>query len=191
MKFEEFRKGMMPRSAMALALTLVLSGCASINGVSLLPQGGEPRRGQAVLVYGIQAQGEWTAPRWGVSLDEYDIEKERITGNCWRFNRTTADVASVASGVQYFAFNVPAGHYVFSGFNLPQVKAPLAFVVPQGRTVFAGTFVYTNEGQVEIRRDVEVARQLIQEQLPGVSREIEIAATKSLSVAPRAFLCGP
>lgn len=172
-------------------MSLVLSGCASVNSVRPLPHGGEPRPGQAVLVYGIQAQGKWTAPRWSVSLDEYDIERQRITGNCWRFNRTTADVASVASGAQYFAFDVPAGQYAFSGFNQPQMKTPLAFIAPEGRTVFAGTFVYTNQGQVEIRRDVEAARQLIQEQLPGVSREIETAATESLSVAPRAFLCGP
>lgn len=153
--------------------------------------GGEPSAGRAVVVYGISIEGGWDAPRFAVDLDEYSLKQQKISGNCWRFNRTEASVPAIPGTVQYFAFDVPTGHYAYSGFNsAPMSGSHNAFFVPRGKAVYFGVFVYTRDKIVELRRDLAAERKQINDALPKIKESIVLAETLPVQ-APGMFLCAP
>lgn len=161
-----------------LAIIITLSGCALLlNSVELLTNGGETGAGRAVLVYGIAVEGIWRASRFAVSLDEYSLEEQKITGDCWRFNRTKASVEAIAGTEKYFAFDVPAGHYVYSGFNGhgSLSGSDRAFVVQEGHVTYVGKFVYTKTGNVELQRDLSTSIKAITDSFPMVGENILLA----------------
>ena len=174
-----------------LMVVFLLYGCALFNSVERLPMGGEPSADRAVVVYGISIEGGWHAPRFEVALDEYSLKQQKILGDCWRFNRTEASVPAIPGTVQYFAFDVPTGHYAYSGFNgVPMNGSHNAFVVPKGKAVNFGVFVYTRDQMVELRRDLAAERKKINDALPKIKESIVLAETLSVQ-APRIFLCAP
>ena len=90
----------------------LLAGCG-LNSVDKLTPESRVNPGRAVLVYGVGMVGKWDAPMFSVTLDEYSIKDQNATGNCNVFNRADALISSTPGPVQYFAFEVPPGHYVY------------------------------------------------------------------------------
>ena len=142
--------------------------------------------GRAIVLYGIGVEGKSDYPRFGTGLDEYSLDQQSITGNCWRFNRMQESVTAIIGTRQYFLFDVEPGHYVYSGFNGARLrdsgKVP-AFEVPAGRIVYLGDFIYSDDGKVDIRRDLNRVRSYFKEDV--------LLAESLLVPPPRLFLCMP
>jgi hypothetical protein len=168
-----------------LALTAALSGCV-INGVRPY-DGGEAPPDRAVVVYGVTVAGAWNYPRFGVTLDHYDIGKQAITGNCFSFDRLETSVSAIPGPTQYFAFDAPPGHYIFSGFNSAMFAGRnLAFEARAGRAVYIGNFVLGDRATVTLERELRD------------STRSAVAASLPLQPAPQVvakpammFLCAP
>ncbi|OPK02796.1 hypothetical protein BZ164_19945 [Pseudomonas veronii] len=88
-----------------LALLLLLEGCG-LNSVRPLPAGRPIRDNSAVLVYGVGIESKWRAQLCSLQLDEYDIERQVATGNCYRFNHADAVFPGMPGPIHYFAFEV-------------------------------------------------------------------------------------
>jgi hypothetical protein len=142
-------------------IAMLLPGCALLlNDVNSLSHVESPRSYRSVVIYGIETRSG--VPRFGVSFDEYDIERQRITGNCFRYNRMQARTPVRVGTMNYFVFDVAPGHYVYSaGSNLeelftPDVEKSKAFLIPAGKTVYLGDFIWV-KGQgrtgLEVRGD--------------------------------------
>jgi hypothetical protein len=184
---------------MSLAIILSLQGCLLLNSTERLWDGDTPFLNRTTIVYGVDvnADARWrwldvnrTHKTFGISLDEYNLEKQVITGNCWRYNKAEALVSSDFAMPQYFAFDVPAGYYVHGAFNWPKIEPSIAFFAPKGRVVYIGTFVYTKNMMVELHRDLEKEKIQIYSALPKLPQNIELADTVSVT-PPRGFLCAP
>jgi len=182
-----------------LAAILILQSCALLNSTDRLWDGDTPFFNRTTIVYGVDVdvEGRWrlTDVHWkyrtfGISVDEYDIEKQKITGNCWRYNHAQAIVSVDVPMPQYFAFDVPAGYYVQGAFNSPKVEPSIAFAAPKGRVVYIGTFVYSKNRTLELNRDLEKAKNQIYSALPRLPKNIELADTVPVK-PPYGFLCGP
>jgi hypothetical protein len=149
----------------------------------------QPSEGRAIDVYGIEGRGDF--PSFGIELDQYDSKAQNISGNCFRFNRMTATIPAKSSSVRYFAFNVPAGDYVYSPFNLARLTAESpVFLVPDGKIVFLGIFRYSSDAGVSIDGDLETQRESIRKSLPALASELQVAQQVTGS-PPRPFLCTP
>ncbi len=175
-------------------LTVVLgsaNAACTINSVNRLPTGSTASPHRAVIVYGVKVEGSWPHARFTVQLDEYDLAKHNISGNCFRFNRAEARIAAAPGAVTYVAFDVPPGHYVYSRFNgAPLSGEVVAFEAPVGKNVYLGNFVFEKSGVVSLTRDFETVRADISTALPGLEKQLSLAKVKSVE-RPRAFLCTP
>lgn len=150
-----------------------------------------PSDGSAVLVYGVKVIGEWRYPRFNVQLAEYDIKQQNITGNCFRFNRTEAEIPALPGGLEYFAFEVPAGRYGYSPFNGARLRGEyLSLDAPAGTATYVGDFVFGIEQSVVLTRDIERAKVAIRTRWPGMERELALANAVPAR-APSPFLCTP
>jgi hypothetical protein len=174
----------------------VLSGLFFINGCTInsakrLPVGDLASEERAVVVYGVKVEGFWNYPGFNVQLAEYDVKAQRITGNCFRFNRTEA-VVPVASGeVKYFAFDVPPGHYVYSPFNGARLAGEVfSFEATAGQSVYVGEFIYGESQSVMLRRNLDDTKSAIDKALPGLRGNISLA-NAMLAKAPHIFMCTP
>jgi len=169
----------------------VLAGGCTVSSTSPLEAGGTPRAGRAVIVYGVGVDGQWPHARYAVQLAEYDLERQAITGNCFRFNRVDADVPAAPSGIRYFAFDVPAGSWVYSPMNGAELEGdPVAFRAPAGQAVYLGDFIYGKNGRVTRVGDLAAERAAIRQALPAVPADLASAASIAVA-APRPFLCTP
>ena len=99
-----------------VSIAIVLSACG-LNNVRQLPNVQPPDSGRATVIYGLSADASWDFSRFGVELDEYDIKRHNISGNCLRFNRMEASVPSAVGKTMYFEFDVKPGYYIYSRFN--------------------------------------------------------------------------
>jgi hypothetical protein len=166
----------MMRAIVAALLLEALQGCV-LNSVMQLDPGEQPAPGpyRAIAVYGLGVEGAWRYPEFAIVLDEYNPRDKRITGGCFLYNRMEAAVPTKAREVRQFAFDVPAGHYAYSGFNATRLSSgPVAFELPEGRVVYLGDFIYTDSG-VELRR-----------------REGKVPLAKVAPISPPPmFLCTP
>jgi len=178
---------------------LPLQGCLHLNSTEHLLDGNTPFFNRATVVYGVDVdvEGRWrlTDVHWkhrtfGISLDEYNLEKQEITGNCWRYNKTNAIVSVDVPMPQYFAFDVPAGYYVHGAFDWPKIKPSIAFSVPKGKVIYIGTFVYSKNKTLELHRDLEKDKSQIYSALPKLPKNIELADAVPVK-PPNGFLCGP
>ncbi|MYM39433.1 hypothetical protein [Duganella qianjiadongensis] len=162
-----------------------------MNAVKALPTGETPRDGRAVVIYGVKVEGPWKYSKFSVQLAEYDLAKQNITGNCFQFNRTEAFVAPEPGELKYFAFEVPAGYYVYSPFHLSRLSGDfLAFEVPSGRSVYIGDFVFEKNGLVSLHREPIAEKNGIETNWPSLKRRISLA--KVLAVKPPfIFICTP
>jgi hypothetical protein len=168
---------------------ILFSGCLLLNDVNQVTSFDysrkEPKPGRSLVVYGIgiEGKGPWSNHGFGVALDEYDIQEQGITGNCWRFNRMIASIVGIVGTRQYFMFDVQPGHYVYSGFNGPHHRQTWVFEVPLGRVVYLGDFVLAEDGNVDLQRD----RDGVASYFKG---ETVLASTTTVSQL-RLFLCAP
>lgn len=169
----------------------LLNAACTINSVDLLPAGGLASGNRAVIVYGVKVEGAWPYTGFHVQIAEYDVVKQNITGNCFRFNRAEASVSPVPGAVRYFAFDVPAGHYEYGPFNgAPFAGAPSAFEAPAGRSVYLGDFIFERSQSVSLTRKLDTARDDINTALPGLKGKIGLAKAAP-ATKPFPFLCAP
>jgi hypothetical protein len=173
----------------SLALVAALSGCV-VNGVRPYENGIAPQR--AVVVLGVTAAGAWGYPRFGVTLDHYDIGRQAITGNCFSFDRLEASVPAVPAPTRYFAFDAPPGHFVFSGFNTSKFAGrDLAFEARPGRAVYIGNFVLGEQSTVTLHRELDDAtRQAITGVQPALAPTLQ-PAPQVVVASAKMFLCAP
>ena len=174
----------------AVSMAAMLAGC-TISSTVPLTAGGVPDAGRAVIVYGVGVEGQWPYPQYTVELAEYSMERQAITGNCFRFNRTEATVPSTPAGIRYFAFDVAPGSYVYSPMNGAQLSGDaVAFRVPAGRTVYIGDFIYGKDGRVTLAGNLDAERSAIRRALPATPEGLVPANTVPVA-APKPFLCTP
>jgi len=172
-----------------LVLTAALSGCV-IN--SARPYGGDASPGRAVVVYGVTVAGAWGYPRFGVTLDRYDIGQQAITGGCFLYDRLEAAVPATPAPTRYFAFDAPPGHYIYSGFSVTGFAGrDQAFEAPSGRAVYIGNFVLGGQKTVTLQRELDDAtRQAIAASLPTLAMPLQPAPQVTARPA-HMFLCTP
>jgi hypothetical protein len=172
-----------------LLLPLLVS--CTVNSVRPISSIKGVKDGRAILVYGVGVEGDWKYPAFGVQLDEYSLVGQATMGNCFQYNRTEARVPAAPGATHYFAFDVPAGHYVYSAFQtVPLDQGAQAIAVPAGRTVYVGDFVYTKAGVVALRQDWEGLKRSTTLHLPGVDEGISRAQTVAVR-PPKPFMCTP
>ncbi|HEX8788315.1 MAG TPA: hypothetical protein VF793_19165 [Telluria sp.] len=174
----------------AALLSAGLAGCI-LNSSLPLPEGGTPPSHRAVLVYGVKAEARWDTPRIGVQLTEYDLKRQAITGNCFLFNRTETSAPAVPGKINWFAFDVPPGYYVYSPFNGAGLEGPsVAFEAPAGRATYIGDFVLVDRHTMQLRRPPEGERSALYAALPQLPRALDAAQTVPVA-PPHPFLCTP
>jgi hypothetical protein len=187
----------MPRS---LTIPLLLIACAGFSGCLLnavrpikhdRPQ--KPDSNHSIVVIGVGLDVPWPYKEFSAVLDEYSLEKQNITGNCFLYNRIESTRSSTPGPVTYFVFEVPASAYVYGGGNvnarLPASPNASGFIAPAGKTVYFADYVFVGNQSVEQRRDLETAREATKRLLPrGAALEAAEAITP-----PRGhmFLCTP
>ena len=176
---------------LALAAVGSLAGCV-VNGVRPLDGAASDLRGdQAIVVVGVTVNGAWAYPRFGVILDQYDATAQAITGNCLSYNRLEASVPTTPAPARFFAYDVPAGHYVYSAFNGGSFAANgHAYQALPGHVVYVGNFVLGDNGVVTLRSDLAESQAAIAQALPNVTVRVEPAPVTS-AVPARPFLCTP
>jgi hypothetical protein len=176
-----------------LMVCAVISGCImnSLHSVSRAPRT-KPDAAHAIVVIGLGLDVRWPYTEFQLTFPEYSVDKQRITGNCFHYNRIEATRPSIPSKVTYLAFEVPANVYVyFDNPNAPLAPSPVghAFIAPPGGTVYFGDYVLVSNKTVEFRQDINAARAGASELLPRAA-VLELAESTS---APGAhmFLCTP
>jgi hypothetical protein len=188
-----------PPALRALALAaacLSLAGCV-VNAARPYA-GGAPDApsGRAVAVVGLTVVHPSRLPQFKVVLDQYDIRRQAITGGCLTYTRIDADTPNAAAPTRFFAFDVPAGHYIYSGFNRTHEvggigfeSADQAFAVPAGHAVYIGNFVLDGD-KVALHSDLDGDRRALAQALPGLAATVEKAAAVT-ALPARPFLCAP
>jgi hypothetical protein len=166
------------RSSLFLPL-IFLSGCLSNSVVPLDPRTAHaPSPDKGIAVFGLAIEESPATPAFGVVLDEYSPVDKSITGNCWRYTHMRAAIPARQYRAEHFAFEVPPGHYVYSGFNAAGLKGgAVAFEVPAGGAVYLGEFILTKGQAVELRR----------QPLQSGPALAKVSAVP----APNVFLCAP
>lgn len=176
---------------LVLAATAWLTGCVinaarPYDGAALDPHGE-----RAIAVVGVTVDRPWHFERFGVVLDQYDVTQQKITGNCFSYNRIEASAPAVPGPTRFFAFNVPSGHYIYSAFNSGRFAAKdQAFLLPAGRATYIGDFVLGDNDSVTLRRDTAQARTALTQALPNLVAHMETAPAVSATAA-KPFLCAP
>jgi hypothetical protein len=148
---------------MALLITCALvPGCLlnSVRQITAEPRS-TPDSDHAIVVIGIGLDVRWPYTEFQLTLPEYSVKKQGITGNCFHYNRIEATRPSVPAKVAYLAFEVPANAYAYPGLA-DTIPAPSlvgsAFIAPARSTVYFGDFVFVENETVEFRRDINAAR---------------------------------
>ena len=152
-----------------------------------------PDSAHSLVVVGVGLDAAWPFAAFSLALDEYSFEKHDTTGNCFRYNHIEATRASSPAKVTYFAYEVPAGAYVYSPFNANAKLAPAdsatGFIVPPGKAVYVGDYVFVGDQTVELRRDIGAARLGVRSLIP-VDLTLEQAEPAHIGHV-HAFLCTP
>lgn len=172
-----------------LVSTLLTSCSLGLNATKPLVGSIDPVQVEAAIVYGLVVEDSRNASeRFSVTLDEYDIESQRITGNCWRHNRTSASIPRSRHEVQYFVFAVPPGYYVYSAVHANRLEneTPIAYLAESGKVAYVGVFTLTSRNRVEVRRDISEPRGT----LSDIADDLVLADTRGVE-PPGIFLCGP
>jgi len=180
----------MKRKTPLLLVVLALNGCV-INSVRPLSADDTVSTHRATIVYGVKMEGRWNYPGFAVQLDEYNLNSSEITGNCFTYNRASAKIPAIPGTRHYFAFDVPAGHYVYSPFNGTQLSGGnIRFEAPAGKSVYVGEFVFTQNQSVVLLRNLTEAKSAINAALPGLADQLSPADTVIVN-NPHIFLCVP
>src|ERR1700689_1033796 len=140
------RRGVLQWMAL-LAVCAIIPGCLlnSVHSISRASRT-KPDAAHAIVVIGIGLDAAWPHTEFQLTFPEYSVERQRITGNCFHYNRIEATRPSSPAKVTYLAFEVPPNAYVY----LDLIGAPLvpstsgrAFIAPPGATVYFGDYVLT------------------------------------------------
>lgn len=182
----------MLRLLITATMLVSLAGCLMLNDVTPLSirQDLTPNSRRSVVIYGIGIEEAWGYPQFAVALDEYSVQRQSITGNCWRFNRMQATVPGTLGTVQHFAFDVEPGYYVYSGYNAVGLAGPRGFVVPANRIVYLGDFIYSAERKLDLRRNLGATMGALKKAQPNLKANILLAETMPISTLTL-FLCAP
>jgi hypothetical protein len=179
---------------MALLITCALVPGCLLNSVR--PITTEPRSStdsdRAIVVIGMGLDTTWPYTEFQLTLPEYSVKKQGMTGNCFHFNRIEATRPSIPAKVTYLAFEVPANAYAYPDFADAIPGSSLvgsAFIAPPRSTVYFGDFVFVGNKTVEFRRDINAARAGARRLLPP-NAVLELAES---TAAPGAHipLCTP
>lgn len=171
-----------------------LAGCV-VNAVKPLESSVSGIPGDhAIVVVGVTINGAWAHRQFEVILDQYDVTRQLITGDCFSYNRLEAVVpaaAAAAAPTRFFAFDAPSGHYLYSAFNAATFAGnDQAFLALPGHAVYVGNFLLDADGVVTLRRDLAENRSAIARALPHVPATLEMAPESTVAPA-RLFLCTP
>ncbi len=180
-----------PTCWLVLGAASALAGCV-VNGVRPVSDTTSGIRGdRAIVVVGVTVDGSWAYPRFGVILDQYDVKTQAITGDCFAYDRLEASVPAARAPTRFLAFDVPAGHYIYSGSNGGAFgERDHAFQALPGRAVYMGNFVLQDNGVVVLRRDLAANRPAIAQALPDLAARLELApVTPAAPASP--LLCTP
>ncbi|MBC7707122.1 MAG: hypothetical protein H7274_24655 [Rhodoferax sp.] len=171
--------------------TSALTGCV-VNDVKPFPSSAsEVRRDYAIVVVGVTVSGPWTHQQFAVVLDQYDVNRQLITGSCFSYNRLDAVVPATQASTRFFAFEVPSGHYIYSAFNgATFAENDQAFQALPGHAVYVGNFLLGDNGSVTLKRDLAEKRSAIAQALPHAPATLEIAPAVTVLPA-RPFMCTP
>jgi hypothetical protein len=180
---------------MLLAFVMIsLHGCLLLNNVIPIPNDKVtmPSDDRAIAIYGVALESDWPYPQFSISLDEYSMEKQAITGNCWRFNRMNATVPKTRTSVQYFAFEVAPGYYTFSPFNAQNqnTNQAQAFHLPAGQISYIGDFIYVGQQSTDLRRNHSAIESNLKKIYPNIKSTIKLAEYVMVA-RPFLFLCAP
>jgi len=165
-----------------LATSLLLSGCLGLNDVKTLELNfqGTPPADRAYVIVQLSVE---ESTQLEMFIAEYSLERQDITGTCWRYNLMFPIVPAIGGTRQYFAFDVKPGHYVPLAYHDAMSKG-IAFEVPAGRIVYLGEFILTSGGKLELKRDLESVKEYFR------GREILLAETRQIPAA-KGIVCGP
>jgi hypothetical protein len=181
-----------------LVVCAVIPGCLlnSVQSITRAPRT-KPDTAHAFVVIGIGLDAMWPYTEFQVTLAEYSVEKQSITGNCFLYNRINATRridatrTSIPTKVTYLAFEVPANVYVYlDNPNAPLAPSPTghAFRAPPGATVYFGDYVLVGKS-VEFRQDIAAARAGARALLP---RDTVLEPAEQTTVAhAHGLLCTP
>jgi hypothetical protein len=181
------------RWIVALAMSAVTSGCLlnSVRPITRAPIS-KPGAAHAIVVIGIGLDAKYPYPKFGLTFPEYSVAQQRITGNCFLYNRIEVSRPADPASVTYQVFEVPANAYVYldlAAAHLTPSTTERAFIAPPGGVVYFGDYIFTSEGGVRFRRDLDAARNGVRPLLSRVG-VLELAET---TAAPGAhmLLCTP
>ena len=111
-------KGVMRRRVQqwvaVLGVCAVTQGCLlnSVRSINSAPRT-KPDTAHAIVVIGMGLDVTWPYKQIQLTLPEYSVEKKRMTGNCYHYNRIQASRPSIPAKVAYLVFEVPANAYVY------------------------------------------------------------------------------
>jgi hypothetical protein len=176
-----------------IATSLAVSGCL-LNSIQQVHQRTTVESGEALVVIGVGLSAPSPYPTFSVSLDEYSLKKQKITGNCFHYNHMDATISAGQTTVQYFAFRVPAGVYVFSAFNAGPSPHPLphpaAFIAPKGGVIYFGDYIFVGDHIMELRNSIAAAQIAVRDIIPIKSTLTQADPEPSVERGT-AFLCTP
>jgi hypothetical protein len=182
------------RLALTCCLALSMSGCL-MNSAYRIQHKLPLAPGHSIVVFGAQLDAEWSHPEFEMILDEYSAAKHGITGNCFRYTRLQAGMSSHPSGMHYFAYQVPAGAYIYSFNNSVRTgsafdgKMPSVFVAPAGAAVYFGDFVYDGS-EMKLQGNLGAAQAAMKPLLAGRQVLTQAEITRD-EIKIRQFLCTP
>lgn len=171
-----------------------IPGCLlnSVRPITTAPPT-RPDSAHSIVVIGVGLDAAWPFAALVLVFDEYSAGKQGITGTCFHYNRIEATRPSNSAKIAYFAYEVPANIYVYSGRNanarLASSSMGRAFIAPPGATVYFGDYIFAGNGAVDYRRDIEAARSGARSVLPR-DAVLEPAEPTTVAQAP-ALLCTP
>ena len=176
---------------LAFVATSPLAGCVA-NAVKPLDSSASAvRSDHAIVIVGVTASGPWAHPQFGVILDQYDVNKQSIAGDCFSYDRLEAVVPAAAASTRFFAFEAPSGYYIYSAFNSATlVGNDQAFQALPGHAVYVGNFLLGDDGVVTLKRDLAENRSAIAQALPQAPATLEMAPAVTV-VPARPFMCAP
>jgi hypothetical protein len=171
----------------------LITGCLlnSVHRITAAPRT-KPDSGHAIVVIGVGLDAIWPYREFAFTLDEYSVEKQSSTGNCFHYNRIDATRPSTPAKITYLAYEVPANAYVYSGRNANATLAAStgrAFIAPGGTTVYFGDYIYVGDKTVAFRRDIDAARSGARSLLPRNTTLQPAEPTEAARARP--LLCTP
>jgi hypothetical protein len=182
------------RTLVLLIAAASIPGCL-LNAVHPIkyPASQRPDSAHGIVVIGVGLEVPSPYTELSLTLDEYSLKKQDLTGNCFSYTHIDVTRPSIPAPVSYSVFEVPASAYVYSWRNinaqLPPSPTASGFIAPAGKTVYFGDYVLVGTNSVEPRNNLEAARDATKRLLP---RGAVLEAAEPISPPHgHGFLCTP